>query len=166
MGLFDSLFSSREVLGIARETIDFALESAEQTHPNEYMGRLRAVPAAEVGLEEDGVVITDILVMPGTSSSPVQASVKSWVIPNDLRSVGSVHSHPNGVLRPSQQDIQTFGKGDVHIIMGAPYGASDWRAFDRQGKPRELPVLDVHVPDAEDFFDFTQADIDQELSSR
>lgn len=166
MGLFDALFRSETVLGIARETLDFALESAEMTHPNEYMGRLRGMPASELGLDDDGVVITDVLVMPGTSSSPVQASVKSWVIPNDVTSLGSVHSHPNGVLRPSDQDLQTFGKGDVHIILGAPYGPDDWQAFDRQGQPRDLPVLDVSPPDPETFFDFTQADIDEELAQR
>lgn len=163
MGLFDALFRSPEVLGIARETLEFALESAERTHPNEYMGRLRGMPADELGLEQDGVVITDVLVMPGTSSSPTQASVKEWVIPNDIKSLGSVHSHPNGVIRPSNQDLQTFGKGDVHIIIGAPYGRDDWQAFDRQGEPIDLPVLDVTPPDAADFFDFTQADIDEEL---
>lgn len=166
MGLLDALFQSPAILGMARETIEFALDSAEVTHPNEYMGRLRATPADELGLDDDGLVITDVLVMPGTTSSPVQASMKSWVIPNDVRTVGSIHSHPNGVMRPSEQDLQTFGKGDVHVIIGAPYGPDDWRAFDRQGTPRELAVLDVPVPDPESFFDFTQADIDEELMRR
>lgn len=166
MGLFDALFQSKSVLGIARETIEFALESAEQTHPNEYMGRLRGMPAEELGLAEEGVVITDVLVMPGTTSSPVAASMKGWVIPNDVSTLGSVHSHPNGVLRPSDQDLRTFGSGDVHIILGAPYGIDDWRAFDREGRRRDLPVLNVSPPDPTDFFDFSQADIDEELSRR
>lgn len=166
MGLFDALFRSPTVLGIARETLEFARESAEMTHPNEYMGRLRGMPGDELGLREDGMVITDILVMPGTTSSPVQASVKEWVIPNDITSLGSIHSHPNGVLHPSDQDLRTFGKGDVHIILGAPYDRGDWQAFDRQGNRRELEVLDVTPPDHEEFFDFTQADIDRELSQQ
>lgn len=166
MGLFDVLFRSPTVLGISRETLDFARESAERTHPNEYMGRLRGMPASELGIDETGVVITDILVMPGTDSSPTQASVKEWVIPNDVKSLGSIHSHPNGVIRPSDQDLRTFGKGDVHIILGAPYGSEDWQAFDRSGESRDLPVLDVTPPDPTDFFDFTQADIDEELVKR
>jgi len=32
------LFRSSEILGIARETLEFALEASEATHPNEYMG--------------------------------------------------------------------------------------------------------------------------------
>jgi proteasome lid subunit RPN8/RPN11 len=67
------------------------------------------------------------------------------------------------VLRPSDADLATFGKGSVHIIIGAPYGPDDWRAFDREGDPRELAVLDVDLPDPESLFDFTQDDIDDEL---
>jgi proteasome lid subunit RPN8/RPN11 len=103
-------------------------------------------------------------VIPGTESNPVSATVQTNMIPNDTRSVGSVHSHPNGVLRPSDADLGTFTKGSVHIIIGAPYGRTDWRAFDSEGQRRKLPVLDVELGDPEDFFDFTQEDIDDELA--
>ena len=163
MGLFGSLFRSSELLGIARETLEFALEASEDTHPNEYMGFLRGTDARDLGLDRDGTVITDVVVVPGTESNSVSATVKTSMKPNDVQSLGSVHSHPNGVLRPSDADLRTFGSGEVHIIIGAPYGRDDWRAFDSQGDPRDLDVIDVSVPDARDFFDFTQMDIDDEL---
>ena len=50
----------------------------------------------------------------------------------------------------------------MHIILGAPYGPDDWQAFDRQGEPTDLPVLDVELPD-EQFFDVTQEEIDREM---
>ena len=50
----------------------------------------------------------------------------------------------------------------MHIIVGAPYGWGDWRAFDNEGNRTTLDVLDVPVPE-ERFFDFTQEDIDREL---
>jgi proteasome lid subunit RPN8/RPN11 len=156
------LFRSSELLGIARETMDFVLEASEETHPNEYMGFLRAEDARKLGLDRRGQVITDVLVIPGTTSNPVSATVRSEMKPNDVQSVGSVHSHPNGVLRPSDADLATFGQGDVHIIVGAPYGRGDWRAFDNRGEPTTLDVLDVELPE-ERFFDFTQEDIDAEL---
>jgi proteasome lid subunit RPN8/RPN11 len=158
------LFRSSELLGIARETLSFTLEACEETHPNEYMGFLRAEDARKLDLDRTGQVITDVLVIPGTKSSPVSASVKSHMKPNDVRSVGSVHSHPNGALRPSDADLATFGQGKVHIIVGAPYGWSDWKAFDNAGEPRSLEVLDVDLPE-DHFFDFTQADIDAELAA-
>lgn len=162
MRLFRRLFRSQGVIGIAADTLQFAREAAEDTHPDEYMGMLRGQDARSLGLDRDGTVVTDVLVIPGTESNPVSATVRSDMIPNDLRAAGSIHSHPNGVLRPSDADLATFGKGEVHIILGAPYGPDDWRAFDREGAPRDLPVLDVDLPE-EEFFDFTQADIDREL---
>jgi proteasome lid subunit RPN8/RPN11 len=157
------LFSRRRVVGIAADAMEFAREAASDTHPDEYMGLLRGERARDFGLEEDGYVVTDVLVIPGTESSPTSATLKSHMVPNDFRAVGSIHSHPNGVLRPSDEDLATFGKGVVHVILGAPYGHGDWRAFDREGQPRSLEVLDVDLEDPEAFFDFTQADIDEEL---
>jgi proteasome lid subunit RPN8/RPN11 len=156
------LFRSSELLGIARETMQFVLDACEESHPDEYMGFLRAEDARQLGLDERGQVITDVLVIPGTESNPVSATVKSTMKPNDLKSVGSVHSHPSGALRPSDADLDTFGQGEVHIIVGAPYGWGNWKAFDSRGEQTHLDVLDVDLPD-ERFFDFTQAEIDAEL---
>jgi len=156
------LFRSSGILGIAESALEFARVASEDSHPNEYMGLLRGDDAAKLGLEEDGTVLTDVLVIPGTSSNAVSATVKTSMIPNDMRAAGSIHSHPNGVLKPSDADLATFGKGDVHIIVGYPYGPEDWRAFDSEGQPVDLPVLDVDPPE-EHFFDFDQTDIDREL---
>ena len=157
-----ALFRSGGILGIAESALEFALAASEESHPDEYMGFLRGEDASKLGLDEDGTVLTDVLVIPGTESNPVSATVKSSMIPNDMRAAGSVHSHPNGVLRPSDEDLLTFGKGKVHVIVGAPYGRDDWQAFDREGEPVELPVLDVDPPE-EAIFDFDQSDIDAEL---
>jgi proteasome lid subunit RPN8/RPN11 len=156
------LFRSGGILGIAESALDFALAASEDAHPNEYMGLLRGASASEVGIDEDGTVLTDVLVIPGTESNPVSATVKTSMVPNDMRAAGSVHSHPNGVLRPSDADLATFGRGDVHIIIGYPYGPDDWQAFDSEGQPVDLDVLDVDPPE-EAFFDFDQTDIDREL---
>jgi len=163
---------SGEVLGIAAPALDLVLGAAADSHPNEYMGLLRGEPASEVGLAREGVVITEVLVVPATETNPVSATVKTSLVPNDFRVVGSAHSHPNGVLRPSDADLSTFTRGKVHVIVGAPYREHDWRAFDREGYRTDLRVLDVDLDiearyrerDA-DFFDFTQADIDAELAA-
>lgn len=156
------LFRSGEVLGIAADALEFALEASEDAHPDEYMGFLRGEDARKLGLDREGTVITDVLVIPGTQTNSVSATVRTNMIPNDVRAAGSVHSHPNGVLQPSDADLATFGKGQVHIIIGYPYARDSWKAFDREGDPTDLPVLDVELPE-DAFFDFTQADIDAEL---
>jgi proteasome lid subunit RPN8/RPN11 len=163
---------SGDVLGIAAPALDLVLGAAADSHPNEYMGLLRGEDAGEVGLDREGTVITEVLVVPATETNPVSATVRTSLVPNDFRMVGSVHSHPNGVLRPSDADLATFTRGPVHIIVGAPYRERDWRAFDREGRHTGLRVLDIDV-DAEAryrehdeaFFDFTQADIDAELAA-
>lgn len=159
-----ALFRSSEVIGIAGETLSFALNAAEQTHPREYMGFLRAERASGLGLDREGKVITDVLIVPGTVSNESSARVSTVMKPNAPGSVGSIHSHPSGVLRPSDTDRDSFKRGDVHIIIGKPYGWNDWQAFDSDGDPIELDVLDVDLPDDE-FFDFTQEDIDRELQA-
>lgn len=167
MGLLGSLlkpnlFRSSAILGIADSALDLALQASEDAHPNEYMGQLRGQDARTLGLDRDGTVITDVLLAPGTRTNPKSAEFKPTYMPNDLDGVGSVHSHPNGVLSPSDADLATFTRGKVHIIVGAPYGRTDWQAFDNEGTPIDLDVLQVDIPD-EQFFDFTQADIDSEL---
>lgn len=161
------LFTSQEVVAIAAELLTTLREAAADTHPNEYMGLLRARRADRLGLSDfDGgdLVVSDVLVIPGTRSSPVEATMRQDLIPNDGSAVGSVHSHPNGVLQPSDADLATFGRGRVHLILGAPYWPDDWQAYDRDGNPRELPVVDADLGDPESFFEFTQADIDEELN--
>jgi proteasome lid subunit RPN8/RPN11 len=158
------LFGGRPtVLGIAEDTVEFAMEAAEDSHPDEYLGLLRATPATDLDYADEGYVITDVLMVPGTETNPVSATFNSSQVPNDMRTVGSVHSHPNGVLAPSDADRAMFGKGEVHVILGAPYDRNCWRAFDHEGEPRSLDVLDVDLPEPESFFDFTQEDIDEEL---
>ena len=163
---------SGEVLGIAAPTLDLVLGAAADSHPNEYMGLLRGECASEVGFDREGLVVTEVLVVPATETNPVSATVKTSLVPNDFRVVGSVHSHPNGVLRPSDADLGTFTRGQVHVIVGAPYREHDWQAFDREGYRTDLRVLDLDIDiearyrerDAQ-FFDFTQADIDAELAA-
>jgi hypothetical protein len=48
----------------------------------------------------------------------------------------------------------------LNIIIGHPYGVTDWAAFDQQGNRRSLEVLDVDLPDPEAFFDFDESDLD------
>ncbi len=158
------LFRSSEILGIAESALEFALAASEESHPNEYMGMLRGEDARTLGLEESGTVLSEVLVIPGTESNPVSAEFRPIYAPNDLSAAGSVHSHPNGVLRPSAADLATFDRNHVHIIVGAPYGRDDWQAFDRNGEPVDLPVLDVELPE-EEFFDFSQDDLDRQFGA-
>jgi proteasome lid subunit RPN8/RPN11 len=133
----------REVKGIAKDTLYFILEASRSTMPVEFAGLLRA----------EDEVITEVIMLPGTESSSKSALVRLYMLPN-MRIVGSVHSHPSSNIRPSKADLIFFSKtGDYHIIAGPPFDESSWTCYNREGRPRDLPLLDVKVEDDEDWFD-------------
>ena len=128
-----------KIIGIARETLEFILHVSESSAPNEFAGLMQ---------QTDGI-ITDIMILPGTESSDRNAVIKLFMMPN-IKSVGSVHSHPTSNITPSKADLRLFGKtGSHHIIVGAPYDESSWKCYDGDGEVQELPVLDVELDDVE-----------------
>lgn len=129
----------QNVEGIARDTLRFILEVSRDTLPCEFAGVLQA---------ENGV-ITEVLLLPGTESGERQATLKLYMLPN-MHIVGSVHSHPSRDIRPSKEDLAFFGRiGDYNIIAGVPFSDRSWACYDRSGKIRPLPVLDVDLTDEE-----------------
>lgn len=129
-----------QIKGIARDTLDFILEASKSMAPQEFAGLLQ---------EKDGI-ITEILILPGTESSDSSAVIKIFMMPN-IKATGSVHSHPGKNRSPSQADLQLFSKtGNCHIIVGRPYDSDSWTCYDREGKVRQLEVLDVKFEEEED----------------
>ncbi|MDG6243161.1 MAG: Mov34/MPN/PAD-1 family protein [Methanolobus sp.] len=130
---------SVQIKGIAKETLDFILQVSKSTYPQEFAGLLQS---------KDGI-ITDILILPGTESSEINAVLKLFMMPN-ISAVGSVHSHPSSVIRPSKADLRLFSKtGTHHIIAGHPYGPGNWKCFNRKGEEISLQVLDVEIEEDE-----------------
>lgn len=127
----------KRVDGIARDTLKFILEASRSTAPEEFAGLLQA----------DDKIITEVLILPGTESSRMSALVRLYMLPN-MQVAGSVHSHPSGVLRPSEPDILFFSRtGDYHIIVGPPFDEQSWVCFNAAGERRDLPILDVEFED-------------------
>ncbi|HNU40653.1 MAG TPA: Mov34/MPN/PAD-1 family protein [Methanothrix sp.] len=140
----------KKVRGIARDTLHFILEASRSSEPNEFAGLL--------SVEED--IISDVIILPGTESSRMSALVRLYMLPN-MSVAGSAHSHPSGLLRPSEPDILFFSRtGDYNIIVGPPYDESAWICYDGAGKRRDLPVLDVDFKD-DGFDDEFDEDMDE-----
>lgn len=90
--------------------------------------------------EEPGV-ITDLLLVPGTTSGARHANFQLYMLPVDLGVVGTVHSHPSGALHPSDADLMLFRHwGRRHLIVGYPFGVGSWRAYDGNGEETHLAV--------------------------
>ena len=123
----------RHVSGIAHEALAFILEASKSTHPHEFAGLLR----------EDKGVITEVLLVPGTTSDDTSAHMLLSMMPLDMSVVGSVHSHPVHDLRFSEADLGMFGmKGHYNIIVSYPYTEKDWVCYDPAGKKIDLPVVE------------------------
>lgn len=133
-----------QIKGIASETLNFVLETSKSMAPEEFAGLLQ---------EKDGI-ITEVLILPGTESSEKNAVMKLFMKPN-VKSVGSIHSHPSPNRKPSKADLRLFSKfGNCHIIVGHPYDNQSWTCYDKEGNIRELQVLDV------EFENFEEANLD------
>ena len=118
---------------ITRRALDSALASARSSYPNEFGGVLRADPPG---------VISELLLLPGTTAGRRHANFQLWMLHADLSVAGTVHSHPSGALHPSDADLRLFRNwGRRHIILGAPYGPGAWRAYDGNGAEVRLDVV-------------------------
>ncbi len=118
---------------ITRRALDSALASGASAYPNEFGGVLRADPPG---------VISELLLVPGTTAGRRHANFRLYMLPADLTVVGTVHSHPSGALHPSDADLTLFRNwGRRHLILGAPFGIGSWRAYDGNGRETTLEVL-------------------------
>jgi len=117
---------------ITRRALSSALASARSAYPNEFGGVLRADPPG---------VISELLLLPGTTAGRRHANFQLYMLPADLTVVGTVHSHPSGALHPSDADVRLFRNwGRRHLILGAPFGPGSWRAYDGNGEEVHLDV--------------------------
>jgi len=120
------------IRGIRRALLDLLLEIGRESHPREFAGVLR---------EEEGS-ISEFSLLPGTVTGGESATLFLDMMPLDTHLAGSAHSHPNGVLSPSQADLSFFPRtGRYHLIVGYPYDRESWRCFYADGRPAELEVV-------------------------
>ncbi len=120
------------IRGIRQDLLTLLLQMGRESHPNEFAGLIR---------ERDGVM-EELDLLPGTIGRKGSTSLFYDMMPLDTHLAGSAHSHPNGVIRPSNADISFFPRtGRYHLIVGYPYRKDDWRCFTADGQPCELEVI-------------------------
>jgi proteasome lid subunit RPN8/RPN11 len=124
--------ASMTIRGIKKDLLQLLLELGRDSHPSEFVALLR----------EDGGVIGELNMLPGTETGGSSARLLLDMMPLDTHLAGSAHSHPNGILRPSAADIHFFPRtGRFHLIIGYPYRETDWQCFTADGQPCQLEVL-------------------------
>lgn len=120
------------IRGIQKDILSLLLQMGKESHPNEFVALLR---------ETDGV-LDEVNLLPGTVVREDSATLFYDMMPLDTHVAGSAHSHPNGVLLPSDADVSFFPRtGRYHLIIGYPYRKNDWQCFTADGKPCDLEVV-------------------------
>ena len=113
---------------ITKDCLDFILECAKSSYPNEFGGLLR------VDHDEKQTII-EIVILPGTVSGDSHAIFKLHMLPIDFSIVGTAHSHPSPSFHPSDADTFLFRKyGKVHIVAAYPFDKSSWQAYNYDGE--------------------------------
>ena len=120
---------------ITRKCLDLILASSKSSYPKEFGALLRVD-------SKDKHLINELVLLPGTISGNSHAIFRMHMLPIDYTIVGTIHSHPSPVPRPSSADLELFGKhGKIHIISASPYNYSSWKAYDYNGYEIDMKVV-------------------------
>ena len=127
--------SKKKSVSIKKSVIDSLLTYSQSVHPREGILLLRGK------VKKDSVTITDIVIPPFATHGEGFSSFPLYTIPADFFIIGSAHSHPSGVLKPSLQDV-THLYGLITVIVGFPYSSEENVAvFDKEGEKTEFSVV-------------------------
>ncbi|MFH1199824.1 MAG: Mov34/MPN/PAD-1 family protein [Candidatus Micrarchaeota archaeon] len=117
---------------IRREALASALMACSNVYPDEFIGLFR---------EKDGV-LTELILAPLAEYGRSHSGFSDFHLPTDSTLTATLHSHPNGVLQPSRQDLKFFAyRGKWHFIAGAPYRMRDVACYDGKGKPVQVEII-------------------------
>jgi len=121
---------------ITRKCLDLIVESSKSNYPKEF-GALLRVDRVEKN------TIAEVVLLPGTISGDSHAIFYLHMLPIDYSIVGTVHSHPSAVSRPSDADLDLFNHfGRVHLIIGvSSSGYISWNAYDYRGNAMTVEVV-------------------------
>ena len=120
---------------ITKKCLNLILESSKSVYPNEFGGFLSVD-------EEKKDTINEVVLIPGTVSGETHAIFKLHMLPIDFSLIGTVHSHPGPSARPSDADLQLFGKkGKIHIIVAMPFDYNSWKSYDYTGKEITIEIV-------------------------
>lgn len=121
---------------ITRKCLDLIFESSKSNYPQEFGALLR------VDRVEKNTII-EVILLPGTISGNSHAIFHLHMLPVDYSIVGTVHSHPSSITRPSNADLDLFNHfGKIHIVVGvSSFGDVTWQAYDYMGNTISVEII-------------------------
>jgi len=101
-------------VSINREMLSYIFINAKAVHPREMMLLLRGKS------NKNQTTITDLIVPPLATHGRGFSGFQPHMLPMDFSLIGTVHSHPSGVAKPSLADLHhSFGR--IIMIVAFPY---------------------------------------------
>lgn len=123
------------IVYISRELLESLLAYAKDRYPHEILLLLRG----KANRKE--IYINEVLIAPLTVQGKGFASFNPYMLPIDSTIVGTVHSHPSGILKPSVEDLNHM-YGVIMMIIAYPYGGiNDVSVFNKRGEEILLKVI-------------------------
>ncbi len=120
---------------IKRDVVDGLLSYCNNLHPRE------AILLVRGNNLKNEIQITALVIPPLPVHSETYTSFPIHMLPIDPSILGTAHSHPNGILRPSLEDLNNYF-GRVMIIIGFPYvNKNDVKVFDREVNTATFTVI-------------------------
>jgi proteasome lid subunit RPN8/RPN11 len=118
---------SRKIV-FERRVLDGLLDYSKSAHPNEGILLLRGK------ISKDEIHIKDLIMPPLAVHGEDFSTFSPYMLPLDTSILGVAHSHPNGVLEPSLQDLNHY-YGKLMVIVAYPYSSEDnVGIFDHEGE--------------------------------
>jgi len=126
----------REIIQIKYSIFNSILESARAAYPREAILLLRGKAGKE------GIEITDLVIPPLATHGRGFSSFPAYMLPIDFSLIGTVHSHPSGVAKPSVADLNhSFGR--IIMIVAYPFvGKENVAVYDHSGERIALQLTE------------------------
>jgi proteasome lid subunit RPN8/RPN11 len=119
----------KAAIHVQRVVVDSILTYATVVHPREGILLLRGRS------EKHTLIIEEVVIPPFAVHGRGFSRFSGHRLPADFSIVGTAHSHPSGILRPSTGDLNNF-YGKVMVITIPPYQSEDHLAiFTRDSTP-------------------------------
>lgn len=116
---------------IKKQLIIDSFKASKKMFPKEFMCFLSS--------ENNDDIIDEIILFP-TQNDEESASIDLNNIPMGLQIIGSLHSHPNNFIKPSNADLNFFKRYKINIIIGVN-NENNFKIFDDQGKEIFLEII-------------------------
>jgi proteasome lid subunit RPN8/RPN11 len=126
----------RKVVQIKYSIFNSILESARASYPREAILLLRG--KARKGRIE----VNDLVIPPLATQGRGFSSFPAYMLPMDFSLIGTVHSHPSGVAKPSVADLNhSFGR--IIMIVAYPFvGKENVAVYNRSGEKIVLQLTE------------------------